>query len=1320
MADDDYPLSFLPPMKFDPFMGRSLIRKGGAGGSPSLTWRTGYPYDLMEDIPPLGAKNSTSARGGAVKYIDPSYPGVFPQIDRYFAFVAKEEEISLWGYVKQAAEWNWQVRIPYDGKSVTQALYNTASETYLAAVIKDQNKESSVWGYNENAKRNYRIIADQDEAKVEAWENDGAESKYIIATTKDFPTTTPSHSKNKRLVLASESFKNTKPQLVKLRELELDLPKGCPFDLTFAVNENTDSSVGAVKHTGCTIVDGENVGNGVFERYAAAVAETTNAGFTAYYGVSNEGYLDASTKGQAETYVWGYADQGETNFRSQAFGYDAKTEIWHTNGNEYASLSYTTADSGAYGFHGSDKKYWRIYATNTRPEMQLWTGDGRAWASTFAQPAESAFYGWCDTQQSSARMRCIPFKGQVELWRSDGMNYALMEQKPGEASFYCFSNNQAFNFKAATTPGNTDKAEMSVWANGDSGYAVVGTKGQAETYLWGYADQGDSNVRLRAFGADASLEAWNNQQERGIYIDTKDFPSSSSGTKKKRLVAASEQYSNGAKPEIVKLRELELGIPHGCPYDLTFDIADNANSATGSVKHTGCINQDGELVGNNIYDRYAAARSDSAKTGFVTYFGTSNDGYLDMSTKGQAETYVWGYADQGETNFRSQAFGYEARTELWHNNGDEYAILGYTTTQSRVYGFHGSSKKYWLVGADGTKTEATVWTDGNDGYASLGTKGQAESYAWIYADQGDCNARLRAFGADASLEAWNNQQDRAIYLNTKEFPNTSSGTKKKRLVAASESYSNGAKPTMVKLRELELSIPHGCPFDIIFNVADSSNSASGAVKHTGCVNQDGELVGNDVYERYAAARAESAQTGFVAYWEPSSRVYLDNSVKTDETYTYGYADNGTSSHRLRSKAFRSELELWRDDGEGYALLRQESFATSLWCNAGGEVYNVKMAADTGADSSYFRAYGSGSNVFTSMHTEPDKASTWGYSNNQQNLYTNEASATAVFWRGSMSSATYNTLDVKAAEAGAWGYCASATNQYTAGAKATEVFYRTQLSSTYNSMDAKSAEAGNWGYISNGSNQYTLGAKSSEVFVRAQLSSTYNSMDAKSSEAGNWGYISGGSNAFTAGAKSSEVFFRAQLSSVYSTIDAKSIGAGCWGYTNNGTIQYTLGAQSSEAFLRGQYSQSYVGISVKNASGDIWGYTSGTTQWKAIATSSNAKMQVFNSSGWAEIFASGSQVNFAASLNNDYAYLTQNTLSIEYANGDSATVNPGEAWLNYSSGAWLQLYGGGVYMNDGSNYVDIQPPSGKDAYFRQVTLCVNGESKTAYFLMTEPE
>lgn len=992
MADvDDYPLGFLPPMKFDPFNNRLLGRKGGAGGSPTLTWKTGYPYDLMEDLPPLGAQYTTSARGGAVKYIDSSYPGSFPEIDRYYAFVAKEEEVSLWGYVKQAAEWNWKVVIPFDGKEVEHSMFDAANSLYLGTVIKDNGKESSLFGYSDSGKRNYKVIADDEKASLEAWEVEGSEQKYIIASTKDWPENVAGNTKNKRLVLASESYKDTKPELVKLRELELDLPKGCPFDLTFAINEESNSAVGAVKHTGCITVDGEKVGNGVFERYAAANADMQKTGFTAYFDTAQDGYLDASTKGQAETFVWGYCDQGESNFRARVFGYDGKLEAYHTNNQEYASLYYTSTDSGVYGFHDTNGKYWRLYATNTRPELQLWHGDGRAWASVHAQPAESAFYGWCDTEQSLCRMRAIPFKGQVELWRSDGMNYALMEQKPGETSFYSYSNDQAFNFKAVTTPGNQDKAEVLVWSQGNDGFASMGTKGQEESYFWAYADQGQANVRMRGFGADWGIEGWNTQLEKSLYLKSEDFPSTTSSLTPVRLVAASERYKSGGKPTIVKLRELPDLAPRGCPYDIIAHIQEDSNSASGAVKHTGCITVDGEKQGNNVYERYAAAKADAQKTGFTTYFGTAQEGYLDASTKGQGETFVYGYADQSTSAFRIRAIGADQSLELWSTARDCIIKAETITTQSVVYGRF----------------------DGNYQF---------------------------------SLKANATQSNLAIF--------------------------------------------------------DAENRSYGDVK-----------------------------------------------VNVTESSYYGYADDGTASHRIRSMAFKSEVELWKDDGSAYGLMRVEPFRSSVWLNSDGEVYNVRIAADEGADSSYCRVYGQSNNVFASLHTEEGKASAWGYALSGSNLFTNEANSTEVFWRG-------------------------------------------------------------------------------------------------------------------------------------------------------------------------QLNTSFVGISVKSPTADIWGYTSGVCQWKSEASASQAKCQTFNSSGWAQISAISSKVSFDASLNNDFSYLTQNTLRLEYANGDTLTGNPGTFFVNYTSGAYSNLYGGGLYLNDGSNFVQINPPSGKDAYFQQVEVCVDGQIKKAYVLMTE--
>jgi hypothetical protein len=90
------------------------------------------------------------------------------------------------------------------------------------------------------------------------------------------------------------------------------------------------------------------------------------------------------------------------------------------------------------------------------------------------------------------------------------------------------------------------------------------------------------------------------------------------------------------------------------------------------------------------------------------------------------------------------------------------------------------------------------------------------------------------------------------------------------------------------------------------------------------------------------------------------------------------------------------------------------------------------------------------------------------------------------------------------------------------------------------------------------------------------------------------------------------------------------------------------------------------------------------------------------------------------------------------NGNAdAKIYPGEIWAKTSGGGQFSAVGGTMTLSyGGSNKGTYEPGAitltgggtvsisasdlgGKTAYFRQVTVCENGSSKTAYFLMTDP-
>jgi hypothetical protein len=83
--------------------------------------------------------------------------------------------------------------------------------------------------------------------------------------------------------------------------------------------------------------------------------------------------------------------------------------------------------------------------------------------------------------------------------------------------------------------------------------------------------------------------------------------------------------------------------------------------------------------------------------------------------------------------------------------------------------------------------------------------------------------------------------------------------------------------------------------------------------------------------------------------------------------------------------------------------------------------------------------------------------------------------------------------------------------------------------------------------------------------------------------------------------------------------------------------------------------------------------------------------------------------------------TPGAFSLTQAGGGTAALTNYElSIVGGSANATGKLYVGGLYLNDGSNHVTIVPPYGEDAYFQSVKVCVGGQEKTAYVLMSTPQ
>lgn len=133
--------------------------------------------------------------------------------------------------------------------------------------------------------------------------------------------------------------------------------------------------------------------------------------------------------------------------------------------------------------------------------------------------------------------------------------------------------------------------------------------------------------------------------------------------------------------------------------------------------------------------------------------------------------------------------------------------------------------------------------------------------------------------------------------------------------------------------------------------------------------------------------------------------------------------------------------------------------------------------------------------------------------------------------------------------------------------------------------------------------------------------------------------------------------------------------------------------------------------VTDSESSIWGFSDGRWQYKLAAEANSTIFQIWKGengtsedppAGYAQMYAYDDGAGFSASKSDDESStLSYYNLYIKDTNGNS------------------NLSVANLFLDDGSSWVDIAPP-GENCYFQEVSICVDGEAKTAYVLMSEPK
>ena len=192
---------------------------------------------------------------------------------------------------------------------------------------------------------------------------------------------------------------------------------------------------------------------------------------------------------------------------------------------------------------------------------------------------------------------------------------------------------------------------------------------------------------------------------------------------------------------------------------------------------------------------------------------------------------------------------------------------------------------------------------------------------------------------------------------------------------------------------------------------------------------------------------------------------------------------------------------------------------------------------------------------------------------------------------------------------------------------------------------------------------------------------------------------------------------------YASIFSGSLEAGLlayFGQNSDFNLKAIVKADQASYRLYNIDSSSYFGGLVKSSESSLWGYSSERFNYKIKSDGLKSDIVLwaetgngYTSSMWATAAQAG--LKLEDNLGNS-SFLDTGNIWLKFDGGNDYTHGyPGYLRLQYTSGAYSNLYGGGLYINDSENYVQINPPNNKNAYFQNVLL---GDMSQRWVLCSE--
>ena len=414
------------------------------------------------------------------------------------------------------------------------------------------------------------------------------------------------------------------------------------------------------------------------------------------------------------------------------------------------------------------------------------------------------------------------------------------------------------------------------------------------------------------------------------------------------------------------------------------------------------------------------------------------------------------------------------------------------------------------------------------------------------------------------------------------------------------------------------------------------------------------------------------------------------------TYSYSKTVLYSGCSDPNGKKAPSDTEAWFS----LSYVDSSGAPTEAGFHARNNLQGYNWKAYVTSSESTLEMYNDTATTWLSMLIDNIESSIWGYGDGGFNYKTiaNATEALNSMWGGGYYGAKIDNI-----ESSIWGYDAGSTYNYKTIANATQAL-NSMWGGGYFAAKIDNIESSIWGYDAGSTYNYKTIANATEA-LNSMWGGGYFAAKIDNTESSIWGYDAGSDYNYKIAAEQAQAQFQMWLNSGggYYSVKVDQTESSFFGEEVGGSGYKTATDSSGTKSELWDLGGAYYSALTDNKESSFYGDFSGNG-FKAKADNTAGLVMGWDSSGG----------YWSATANSDGVFFCSNS------GGDKSTLQPAQLWLNYS-GAHTQMWGGGLYMVDSGDFVNIVPVAGKDAWFQPITYVNAGSTlETSYFLCTTPE